>query len=61
MHRALLRYENLAEKVEAAKEEIKQGKSNAFDLFIKDAYDHDVIFYPEATVNNRNYYGLFRA
>lgn len=30
-------------------------------MFIDEAYEHDIMFYPEATINNRNYYGLFKA
>jgi hypothetical protein len=31
------------------------------DKFYNEAYTADILFYPEASINGRNYYGLFRA
>ena len=29
--------------------------------FVDESYNHDILFYPEATINKRNFYGLFKA
>ena len=28
---------------------------------VEEAYKHDILFYPEVSINSRNFYGLFRA
>lgn len=38
-----------------------EGKPHALEKFVEEAETSDIFFYPEATINGRNFYGLFRA
>lgn len=40
---------------------VNAGKDSVLDQFVNDAYTSDILFYPEASINGRNFYGLFRA
>ena len=40
---------------------LTQGKENVPQMFSEEAYKHDILFYPEVSINGRNFYGLFRA
>ncbi len=48
-------------KVVEAYTQINQDKPNILEKFIDDSYRSDILFYPEASINGRNFYGLFRA
>lgn len=37
------------------------SNNNTLEMFADEAYRGDILFYPEATINKRNFYGLFRA
>lgn len=39
----------------------KDGKPNTLESFYDASYKSDILFYPEASINGRNYYGLFKA
>jgi len=40
---------------------IKDEKENILQISLKDSRELGVYFYPEATINDRNFYGLFKA
>ena len=40
---------------------LTQGDENVPQMMTEEAYKHDILFYPEVSINGRNFYGLFRA
>lgn len=40
---------------------LSMGSENAPQMMTEEAYKHDILFYPEVSINGRNFYGLFRA
>lgn len=41
--------------------DVKDEKENILQTSLKDSRQLGVYFYPEATINDRNFYGLFKA
>lgn len=56
-----LNFNDIKKSVEDTKNKAKNQTDNVMKNFSTSAYDHDIMFYPEATINGRNYYGLFKA
>lgn len=40
---------------------LKAEKDSPISKFVEDSQKSDILFYPEVSINNRNFYGLFRA
>lgn len=53
--------EQIEAKVMETYSNISTGKENVLTSFVDEAYRSDILFYPEASINGRNFYGLFRA
>ena len=37
------------------------AKPNVLEDFVTEKFNHDILFFPEVSINKRNFYGLFRA
>lgn len=54
--------QSIHDKVNDAYTKLTLGeKDNIVEKFIGEAYRSDILFYPEATINGKNFYGLFKA
>lgn len=40
---------------------VKEEKENILQISLKDSRELGIYFFPEATINDRNFYGLFKA
>jgi hypothetical protein len=48
-------------KIAETEKNATEGKENVLQRFVDEAYRSDILFYPEASINSRNFYGGFRA
>ena len=53
--------QNIEAKVSETFTHATEDKPNIMEDFVSSAYSSDILFYPEASINGRNFYGLFRA
>lgn len=59
--KGITKLEPINNKVTETFKNVLSRKENVVESFVEEAERNDILFYPEVSINGRNFYGLFRA